>query len=260
MNLICQNASISELKKLSSYGRHSLLIEGPAGCGKSYLAKQYASYLNISDFQIVDPNVQSIKSAIEECYRLETPIVLCIENLDKGVPAASYALLKFLEEPSSNVYIVVTCRNINNVPDTIISRSAVVTVSPPIDKDIESFALNRDSDKFNELKSNLLWKCVRTFNDVDYVLTMTPQQLDYFEHLKSLCSFKDSVSTIMWQLGHYSDNSETPLELVIRYISELCNNQFIRLTGIKCIAELSNSRIASHAVLAKFAFDCKYCE
>ena len=111
-------------------------------------------------------------------------VVICVENLDCGVVSASYTLLKFLEEPLPNVYIVITCRNVKHVPDTIISRSAVVNTCPPVDIDISSYSLSKNPARFKELQNTLIWRCVRTFKDAETVLNMTSSQLSYFQNLK----------------------------------------------------------------------------
>ena len=260
MNFICQKQPLSELDSLRLSDRHSILIEGPSGCGKTYLAMQYASMLGISDFQIVAPKVDDIKSAVDTCIQLNNPVVVCIENLDTGVNAASYALLKFLEEPLPHVYIVVTCRNLQHVPDTIISRSAVVVTAPPVDTDIATYSISANKQKFDELKLTPIWKCVRTFKDADTVLSMTNEQLMYFNNLSQLIKFNDSVSNIVWKIGHYDDNTETPVDLVIRYIMNLVNTPHATAAGISCLNDLAAKRYAAHAVLAKFAFELKYCE
>ena len=260
MNFKCQEQPLKELDTLRLSDRHSVLIEGPSGCGKTYLAMQYANMLNIPDFQIISPKVDEIKSTIEGCTQINNPVVLCIENLDTGVAAASYALLKFLEEPLPNVYIVVTCRNLQYVPDTIISRSAVVVTAPPVDVDIATYSINANPAKFDELKFTELWKCVRTFKDADTVLNMTPEQVMYFHKLPDITRFNDTVSNLVWKISHYDDNSECPVDLVIRYIMNVVNTVHIRQAGIECLNDLSLKRIAPHAVLAKFMFDAKYCE
>lgn len=260
MNLICQDSAIQDLQKLANSDIHSILIEGPEGCGKSHLARYYAKMVQVDDFQIVAPKVDSMKSAIEECYKLNCPIVLCIENLDIGVESASYVLLKFLEECPSNVYIIVTCRNIKHVPETIISRSAVVVTSPPVDKDISSYAIEKNLDLFQTVQRHKIWRCVRTFKDVDTVFNMNANQLEYFSSLHEVSKFQDSVSNLVWKISHYPDNSESPIELVIRYIMDEIGTSHVRKAGIDCIKDLSQGRIASHAVLAKFVFTCKYCE
>lgn len=255
-----QESSLHQLELLSQSDRHSVLIEGPEGCGKSYLACEYQKLLGVEDFQRVSPNVQSIREAIDECIQIKNKVVLCIENLDTGVSAASYTLLKFLEEPTNNVYIVITCRNIDKLPDTIISRSTVVSLSPPLNCDIELFSEMKNSVKYNTVKSSPIWRCVRTFKDAETILLMSDTQLEYFKNILKNLSLKDTVSNMMWKFGHYDDNSETPVELVIRYIMYITDSPFIKRCGIECIKDISQGRIAKHAALAKFCFDIKYCE
>ena len=139
MNFICQQNAIAELKSLSKYLRHSVLIEGPSGSGKSFLAKQYSQYLNILDFQVINPRVDDIRYCIDTCSGINNDIVICIENLDTGVREASYALLKFLEEPSDNIYVIITCNSIHHVPDTIVSRSSIVSINAPARADIDTY-------------------------------------------------------------------------------------------------------------------------
>ena len=124
MNFVSQNTPTLQLMDLANSRHHSILIEGPQGCGKTYLAKQYAAMLNVSDFEVVKCSVDTIRDAIDETCKIKNDVVICLENLDDGVLSASYTILKFLEEPLPNVYIVVTCRNLKKVPDTIISRSS----------------------------------------------------------------------------------------------------------------------------------------
>lgn len=260
INFMCQQEAIGQLKLLSEHHRQSVLVEGCPGCGKTYLAKQFASMVGVPDFQVVEPKVDAIRTAIETCIQLNEPIVLCVENLDCGVAAAAYTLLKFLEEPYPKVYIVVTCRNVRLVPDTIISRSAVVTVAPPTDSDLMMYGTNVDGTKYHVISKFPLWKCARTFKDVDALLTMTQEHINYFPSLHGLGTTKDSVSNIIWKIGHYDDNTETPLELVIRYIMNDIGTPFVQKCGVDCIRDLNAGRVAQHAILAKFVFNIKYCE
>lgn len=260
MELQCQVSALQELKMLAGSDRHSLLIEGPLGCGKSYLAKQYAKMLQIVDFSSVKPTVQDIREALEASYDITSPVVFCIENLDTGVPSASYTLLKFLEEPVSNVYIVVTCRNRYNVPDTIISRSTCVTMSAPVESDINDFAEIKDIVKYRQLSAQQIWKAVRSLNDVESIFRLNNDQLAYYEQFNTILKFNDTISNIIWKLGHYADNSETNIVFVFNYIIATCSSKRIKYYAMQCMKDLTSSRIASHAVLAKFALECKYGE
>lgn len=261
MNLKCQASAIEELKNLASRDRHSILIEGVSGCGKTYLAKQYSKILNIPDFVGINSTVNDIRKAIDMCYNLESKVVVCIENLDSGVSGASYTLLKFLEEPRENIYIVVTCCNINKVPDTIVSRSSVVTVSAPTSDDLDVFSREYPLEKQKITKDrNGLWSAVKNFWDVDYCMNLSISYCDHLDDLLGLIQSKKPVSDVVWSLGHYPDGTEIPVEFAIKYIVSNISSKSIKKKGILCIKELESSRLASHAVLSRFVMDCKWGE
>lgn len=260
MNLKCQTTALEELKNLADRDRHSVLIEGVSGCGKTYLANQYAKMLHVPDFVIVPSTVNDIRKSVDMSFILESKIVFCIENLDNGVAGASYTLLKFLEEPRDNVYIVVTCSNIYKVPDTIISRSSLVNVSAPTPGDLNQFVESYPEER------RYLWyeregmrQAARNLQDVDYCINLSSNS--YCEHLNALVELVKSnkpVSDIVWSLGHYQDNTEIPVKFAIKYIVSNTTDKRIKKYGINCINELDSSRIAAHAVLSKFVLDCKY--
>lgn len=258
MDFIAQKASLEQLTQLAAVRKQSVLVEGIEGTGKSYLAKQYSKLLDIPDFQIVEPKVQLIKEMIAECTALGSEIVICVENLDLGVVGAAYAILKFLEEPIKNVFIVITCRNIKYIPDTIISRSAMVTVPPPTTIDLVNYGLKKNDISYQLYKDKPIWKCVKTFNDVDTVLDLTNTDIAYFEELPKVLSGKDPIGNLIWTLQKYPDGRPTPLELVIRYIICISKSISIHTSGYSCLQDLSKGRISSHVVLAKFLFEYKY--
>lgn len=261
MTLTCQKAAVVALEDYACRHIQNVLIEGVLGSGKTYLASHYAKLLHIDDFQVISPTVQEIRSAVDHFSVASTPCVLCIENLDLGVAAASYTLLKFLEEPQQNIYIVVTCRNLQGVPDTILSRALVLNTCPPTVEDITLYAILKDRVKYPAVKDTLIWKCVRTLHDVSTVLGFTTDQLAYFAKLKDVCNFKSPISTISWSCSHFPDNQPTPVELVIRFIMEIHkSNRYIQRCGIECIQDISSSKVSSNAALSKFLFDCKYGE
>lgn len=251
---------LAELQTLAQAHRQSVLISGPSGSGKSYLCQQYANMLGIDDFVSIEPKVSDIREAMDSCLKVQNNVLIEIKNLDLGVAAASYTILKSLEEPPANLYIVITCRNIDHVPDTILSRSAIVNIGPPTMQDLDNYGQEKDKLKFNNVASRLVWQCVKSFSDADEVLEMSIDEIEYYESLSELCKFNDSVSNLVWKLGHYPSGKECNLELAIRSVIELMHKPFITKCGIDCIRDLSKARIASHAVLAKFVFNAKYCE
>lgn len=252
-----QKSAMDQLKQLGQSDRHSVMIEGLEGCGKTTLAQTYKHLVACSDFTLVEPNVQALRNAIDSCYNISTKSLICIENLDSGVAAASYTILKFLEEPAENIYIVVTCRNRYRIPDTIISRSTVVTIDPPTPQSIIEYVDYKYPDK--GIKSHNLFLCIKTFSDVDRVAQMNKDQIDYFQTFSHL-DFSESISNMAWKLMHYPDNTDLYVPFVIRYIMNLTHNAHVHRCGVECLDDLSTGRIAAHAVVSKFCMDLKYTE
>lgn len=263
MKLYCQEHPLEVLKRLADGNRQSVLIEGPQGCGKNYLARQYANMLFISDVQEVAPDVNQIRATIEECYKIDNPVMIIVNNLDIAQnKSPSYALLKFLEEPMKDVYIVITCRNINRLPSTIPSRCTVVSCSGPTELDISGYAANKDVAKFNYLQKSRLWKCVKSFGDVETVFAMNQHHYQYFGGLKNLIQCSKPIEDMLWDLQYYpappgGKKEETPIELVIRYITKLVPTKHVQRIGVECITNL-NSSVPKHVTLAKFLLELKY--
>lgn len=259
MNFICQKDSILQLDKLAQSKKHTVLIEGHAGCGKSYLAKQYSDMLGISDCVFVQPRVDEIRTCIDECLSYDYEVVICIENLDKGTPSASSALLKFVEEPLSRVYIVITCRDVQRIPDTIISRSSVVSVSPPTLEDVSQYAKHKDENRYNIISKRSIWAAIWSFQDVDTVYKLTDSDIDYIERFKDELEFRGTVIHYAWKMSHFEDNRTLPVEILIQYIISIAPTKHIRICAMECGKDIQRGVIGMSAALSKFIFDVKYC-
>lgn len=266
MNLACQQDCLEKLMQYVESDRHSILIEGGPGVGKSYCVTQLAEMLKVDDIMTIEPTVNAVRSAIDSCYSIEHKLLICIDNLDQGVKAASYAMLKFLEEPKHNVYIAVTCTNLYDLPDTIISRSVVASISYPTPDDILLFAQYKNADKYMQLCTSTyhhpVWGAVKTFAQIITVFDMSIEQLNYFQtlsdNIRSKRLLKDSVSSILWTLGHYPDNTEIDPQLMLQFIMTQNLDQYMQKTCISCLQELNKRRIAAHVIVAKFIMEWKY--
>ena len=261
MNFTCQQVSYNLLKEFADKDKHSLVIEGPIGSGKTHLAKQYAEYVGSRDVIQVDPKVSEVKQAFEDFSKVQNKVVIVVENLDIGVKSSSYVLLKYMEEPSSNLYVVVTCRSKQNIPETILSRSMTVTLQMPTMSDINLFASTCYNEQYKANSKRQIWRCVKTFSDVDELCNLSDKQLDYISSWDNLKMFSGPVNSISWKLSHYEDGSEAPCNLIVRYIMMLNNdNKHIVECCKNCLDQLNLKRVASYLTLTKLVFDLKYCE
>lgn len=259
MDFLNQKEALQSLQEYASKNRQSILISGPDGCGKSYLAKQYAKMLNISDFQIVTARMDTIREALTACYTLTNNVVVCIENLDLAVSGVSYALLKFIEEPKSNVYIVVTCRNIRQIPDTIVSRCVTIDVPPIISSDLTEYAKTKYPNEYKSIENNTkLWQCVSSIPDMKLLFELSSEQIAYFQEISGLINASTSVSNIVWKLQNFPDKKPTPVQIVIRYL--MYSNQRWQKYCIECLNTLSIGRLGVHAVVSKLVMQLKYTE
>jgi replication-associated recombination protein RarA len=256
MELKCQQETIEQLTACYNADVHSIILYGQHSSGKTYLSKKYADMLGIEDFYIIPPKVVDIRETIEECYQIDTKVVLCIENLDLGVIAASSTLLKFFEEPAPHIYIIITARSLKRIQDTIISRSHVIGVNIPTDADLVSYAEEKYPDQYRLYSNRDLWKSIKTFDDVDVISAMDSDAINYIESIPELCFKATCVSDALWSLQKYPDNKgDTPIDIIIRYI--VYKYPALLYHGAECIRLLEQKRISNFAILSKFLFNIR---
>lgn len=70
--------------------------------------------------------------------------IIILENIERTTHPAFHAMLKLIEEPSSQVIFIFTTKNHHKLLDTIISRVSVVQVS----EDEKDFIMSDESEKF----------------------------------------------------------------------------------------------------------------
>ena len=259
MNFQCQQSALVNLKQVCDADRHSIVISGCSGSGKTQLVKEWAKMLNISDVAVVNPSVNELRTVIDTLLDSHAPAVMCIENLDDGVVQAAYPLLKFLEECPEYLYVAVTCTNIRSIPETILSRCILIDVAMPTANDLEQFATSINFENFHSIEQKKIWKCAKSFNDVKVILDLDANKLAYFESLSNIIQFKENVSGIAWKLQHYPDNSEAPITIVIRYLMQLLQPNQIR-PCLECLDDLQANRISTNAIISKLIFELKYTE
>lgn len=130
----------------------TLLFEGPKGIGKKLAAIEFAKALNCKveplngcdtcksclaienrvhpNLKIIEKDtigIDDIREIIDNSYvpydGFKVNILVDVEN---ATLQAFNSMLKFLEEPPKNTVNILTLENIENVPETIVSRAVVV--------------------------------------------------------------------------------------------------------------------------------------
>ena len=112
---------------------------------------------NYRDLYIIDSNNQKIKKEETLLIKLQTQIksaygkkVYWLKSIEQMTPQAANSLLKNLEEPEENVFAILSCKNINNVLPTIISRCQKIKLVGKNDSKIsdEEIIFSKKADEF----------------------------------------------------------------------------------------------------------------
>lgn len=205
--MIQQQTLLNKLKKLPN----NLIIIGPKYSGKKTLVNEIA------------PNFYWIIGKVDQIRQIESGN-LVFADVDDWSPACFSAMLKILEE-NSNYHIIITCKNILNLPNSIISRCYIERMEPYTN-------IGRYCDNIGQLElvSDEMIKAVDNFEyndtfDLDvYFSILCNRLLDRIKHgenlykeylicskfnsAKSLKSLNKKQFILNWQLCLKGDSNE----------------------------------------------------
>ena len=134
----------------------AMLFLGPAGCGKGWIAARFAEFLGL-DRETVPAD--ATPELLMEYFQCPIPkiYILSLKDIDEK---HQNKFLKFIEEPSSNMFIVVTSESEIGVLPTILNRC-------------KKFRFEKYT---KEQLQELSWM-IRTEDELIYDLCPTPGQL-----------------------------------------------------------------------------------
>lgn len=105
---------------------HSIILCGKEGCGKHILGQYISDKFNLNVLDITDNLSEEL---INNIYRNSTPRLYQVD-LRKITEKDQNILLKLLEEPSSNTFIVLLTNSLSTVLQTIQNRCFIINVKP----------------------------------------------------------------------------------------------------------------------------------
>lgn len=125
---------------LDSFPR-SILLVGPSGSGKHLMCEFISEHLNIP---LVDITTKLELSTINELYQKVEPHLYLIDVNRIGVKEENL-ILKFLEEPLKNSYIILIALTENGILPTVVNRCQMWRMAPYSKDILKSFTVEEDS-------------------------------------------------------------------------------------------------------------------
>lgn len=124
---------------------HFIILEGAEGSGKKTLLSYIAKKLN-TDIIFFENSVAGVRELIDVCYTQTKPLIYSIVNCQQLHGIAQNALLKIVEEPPKNAYIIL-CTNSHTLLPTIYSRAIVIKLEDYTKAELATFiSITHSSD------------------------------------------------------------------------------------------------------------------
>lgn len=133
LNKLLENISVDIMPR-------SLILSGPKGCGKHLFCSLLQEKLNIPVSDITD---KLDFEFIIELYTRTTPNIYIIDSTNI-MQKEQNRVLKFLEEPLKNSFIIILCESLNQLLDTVINRCEIIRFQPYTVEQLRQFDPNID--------------------------------------------------------------------------------------------------------------------
>lgn len=114
---------------------HSILLTGEFGCGKHTLVNELKDYYGLDLFYITD---NLTLEGLEQINDRKLPAMYVIDATNITEKQQN-VILKFLEEPSQLVYIIIICENKSLLLETVVNRCVSFEFEPYTRQELMSF-------------------------------------------------------------------------------------------------------------------------
>ena len=237
-NFVGHSSLIENFKNRCSNGNlsHAQLISGEDGIGKSILAeilgklilngdlnREYVDIINYKPSK-ASFGVDDVREIIDEVNKKPfegDKKVIIIHQGNKLTIQAQNALLKTIEEPPTEVYIIILCESLELILDTIKSRCEIYKLTPITKDELYKYIAIKGYDYSEEEKSSAIafsegipGRIDRYFSDtelqelrdkiVDLLLQLTNNEIEaILEKEEQLVSYKQNKEEVINVLSSF---------------------------------------------------------
>lgn len=237
-NFVGHSSLIENFKNRCSNGNlsHAQLISGEDGIGKSILAeilgklilngdlnREYVDIINYKPSK-ASFGVDDVREIIDEVNKKPfegDKKVIIIHQGNKLTIQAQNALLKTIEEPPTEVYIIILCESLELILDTIKSRCEIYKLTPLTKDELYKYIAIKGYDYSEEEKSSAIafsegipGRIDRYFSDtelqelrdkiVDLLLQLTNNEIEaILENEEQLASYKQNKEEVINVLSSF---------------------------------------------------------
>lgn len=237
-NFVGHSSLIENFKNRCSNGNlsHAQLISGEDGIGKSILAeilgklilngdlnREYVDIINYRPSK-ASFGVDDVREIIDEVNKKPfegDKKVIIIHQGNKLTIQAQNALLKTIEEPPTEVYIIILCESLELILDTIKSRCEIYKLTPLTKEELYKYIAIKGYDYSEEEKASAIafsegipGRIDRYFSDtelqelrdkiVDLLLQLTNNEIEaILEKEEQLVSYKQNKEEVINLLSSF---------------------------------------------------------
>ena len=206
MNIIGQTNLMSKIDMYYAihYLPKTLMFIGPNGCGKHSIARYISEKFELDLIEIEE----SVSAVDLEDYLHKTIDTLYLINLNKFTEKQQNQFLKFIEEPSKSVYIILIANSEVGILNTILNRSIKYHLEPYTKEQIEQITntiVNDLAFKIFQTPGKLLNLTEQSFQDVLTLADLVVHNIDKASYANTLVvstkiNYKDLYNKIDFDL------------------------------------------------------------
>jgi replication-associated recombination protein RarA len=203
MNIIGQTKLLSKINTME-YLPKTMMFIGQAGCGKHTIARYTAESFKL-DYKEINEDVSNTEL---EDYIYNTLDTLYVIDLNKFTEKQQNQFLKFIEEPSKSVYIVLLATSEAGVLPTILNRCIKYTFEPYTKEQLEQITnttVNELAFKIFQTPGKLLNLTENSFKDILDLASNVVKNINKANYANSLVistkiNYKDLYNKIDFNL------------------------------------------------------------